>query len=125
MTITGIFIFLLFILLANILLNLWRHFRYKKKLREFAQLKQIYRFFCLYGEEKIKEAPNLPNGVVLEDGWLYSDYFYFDLEDGQAMVRFQKYFIRYLQFFVKYGNQKNNREIFHEIMKLRRDICTA
>ena len=103
------------LLLILIVPNVCNRIQFRMKVKQFKQLKQICLYLALQeqnkfiSQEKIKEK-----NIQVEGEWLYSDNFYFNLNDGKAFERARKYYWDYFSYFLKSGKFVENEDLIED-----------
>ena len=98
-------------LIVKVYLFFWNRVQNGQKLRDLEDLKKVYFFLTeeFRGNGK-DEKVHLPKGFVLEDGWLYSQKFYFDMQDEKSIERWKEYVEQNLVYLLRKRKTKAFRD---------------
>ena len=107
--------FVFAIIFVRVLVGIFNMVKYQLKLKEFNHLKQIYLYLLHYKNNPEKAMQFLDKKIKVEGKWLYSNNFYFDLEDDGIWERMRNYYMEYCNYFI----WKENQNTFKEILSLK------
>lgn len=96
--------------------------KYKKKERQLNQLVQLYHILEKNERGISIESQNLPAGIVVEEKWLYTKNFFFDVSDTRlALKKVEQYLTELMSFFLMY-DYNQNRKTFRFLVEFKREL---
>ena len=102
---------------GKVLFGICNKIRYQNKLKHFRQLKRIYLYLLEHDKNPKKATMYLEKDIKIEGRWLYTNMFYFDLQDEQIWEKMRTYLMEYFNYFLWKGNKQD--EHFKEIISLK------
>lgn len=117
----NIIFFLCFVFVIAKALNAFIAFwKYKKKERELYQLIQLYHILERFECGLRIERQNLSDGIILENKWLYTKSFFFDITDtNTALRKVEQYLTELMSFFLMY-DYNQNRKTFGSLVEFKK-----
>lgn len=109
--------FILAVILIKIFTGIFNIVKYQKKMKQFNQLKRIYLYILHYENNLEKANQFLEKDIKVEGKWLYTNTFYFDLQDDGIWERMRNYYMEYCNYFLWKENKDN--KVFKEIISLK------
>lgn len=91
-------------------------YKYKKRERQFEQLKQICQYFIVYRVDPTEAEKCRGKDIVIEKEWLYTSNFFFNLKDDNAFHKLQAYYVELMRFFVQ-NQKRNDKETYRKILE--------
>ena len=95
--------------------------KYRQKEKQLAQLKEIYAYLKACDTNPVEAEKIRTKDMKIEDGWLYTKNFYFDLYDNSALDKVQKYLLELMGFFLAY-DYTCNRKNFESMVEFKKDL---
>lgn len=95
-----------------------KNHEYRQRAKQLKQLVKIYRYFQKR-ETQPDEATNiLTKDIKIENNWLYSEYFYFDLNEHNFIERIENYLLEILEFFIN-GKHLVDKDIINDMLEFK------
>lgn len=112
----AVFTLIVALALIYILKYIFEYIQFRAKLKQFRQLKNITYYLLNCNSEVAMSDFKLDNQVKKEAGWVYTKYFYFDLNDGKVVLsRIKDYFFEYYAYFLteeRWKGPELEKEVF-------------
>lgn len=116
-----IFVFAAFICFIKMCFKLKESHEYKIKEKQIDQLWRVYSYFMECDIDIDEAKKNLSTDIVLEDDWLYSEYFFFNLKDPNIYEKMNKYLMEIMTFFLE-NSDKTDGQVFISIVGLKKEL---
>jgi len=105
-----------FFLLIAILKEVFVLIEYKKREKQFEQLRRICHYFIAYKEDPNEAEKCRGKDIIREREWLYTNHFFFNLKEDNVFNKLQAYYVELMRFFAE-NHKMNDRETYKKILE--------
>ena len=103
-------------LLIALVKELFVLIEYKKREKQFEQLRRICHYFIAYKVDPNEAEKCRSKDIIRERDWLYTNNFFFNLKEDNVFSKLQAYYVELMRFFVE-NHKMNDRETYKKILE--------
>lgn len=113
-------VFILF-LFVKLYYEIKEKYESKRKKKQLYQLKKIYQFFKDHEKNPEEAKSKLSKDIKIESKWLYTNYFYFDLNEKNFIEKIKKYLLEIMSFYIGTNNVKD-KKVLDSLVEFKKEL---
>ena len=103
-------------LLVAVLKELFVIIEYKKREKQFEQLRRICHYFIAYKVDPNEAEKCRGKDIIRDREWLYTNHFFFNLKEDNVFNKLQAYYVELMKFFAE-NHELNDKETYKRILE--------